>query len=237
MKFRNALILLVAALPAFSQPRLWTPAEANQWYGREPWLVGANFIPSTASNQLEMWQDGTFDPLAIDKELEWAESMGMNTVRVFLHDMLWTKDSSGFEKRINVFLRSADKHRIKPIFVLLDSRWDPFPEIGPQLPPKPGVRNSRWVQSPRGDELNNPKKYDKLLAYVQGITTSAFWRGTSGTNRAARPAAITARTTRSTKWRSRPRCSPGYSNMPAPPCRRNPLPSAFGKGTGRARTS
>ena len=169
MKFLKVVILLLAALPAFTQPRHWTPAEANQWYSRESWLVGANFIPSTASNQLEMWQAGTFDPLTIDRELGWAESLGMNTVRVFLHDMLWEKDSSGFEKRINVFLRIADKHRIKPIFVLFDSCWDPFPEIGPQPPPKPGIHNSRWVQSPRADVLANPKKYDQLLAYVQGI--------------------------------------------------------------------
>lgn len=169
MKFSKALIFLLAVLPVFAQPKHWTPAEATQWYSREPWLVGANFIPSTASNQLEMWQADTFDPLTIDRELGWAESLGMNTVRVFLHDMLWQKDSSGFEKRINVFLKIADKHRIRPIFVLFDSCWDPFPEIGPQLPPRPGIHNSRWVQSPRADVLDNPKRYDQLLAYVQGI--------------------------------------------------------------------
>jgi hypothetical protein len=165
----KAFILILAALPLFAQPRRWTPAEANQWYSREPWIVGANFIPSTASNQLEMWQAGTFDPLSIDRELGWAESLGMNAVRVFLHDMLWQKDSSGFEKRINMYLKIADKHHIKTIFVLLDSCWDPFPELGPQPPPKPGIHNSRWVQSPGAPVLLNPKKYDQLLAYVQGI--------------------------------------------------------------------
>src|SRR5215472_9402806 len=109
MSLRKTLIVLLAALPLFAQPRRWTPAEAHQWYGREPWMVGANFTPSTASNQLEMWQADTFDPLTIDRELGWAESLGMNVVRVFLHDMLWYKDSPGFEKRINMYLKIADK--------------------------------------------------------------------------------------------------------------------------------
>jgi hypothetical protein len=169
MFVRKVLLLVLAALPLLAQPHHWTPAEANQWYSREPWIVGANFIPSTASNQLEMWQADTFDPLTIDRELGWAESLGMNAVRVFLHDMLWYKDSSGFEKRMNMYLKIADKHRIKTIFVLLDSCWDPFPEIGPQPPPKPGIHNSRWVQSPGAPVLLDPKKYDKLLAYVQGV--------------------------------------------------------------------
>lgn len=169
MKLRYAAVLLFAAVSLFAQPRQWSAAEANQWYSREPWIVGANFIPSTASNELEMWQSDTFDPLTIDRELGWAESLGMNSVRVFLHFMLWQKDSAGFEKRINVFLRMADKHHIKPIFVLLDSCWDPFPEIGPQPPPKPGIHNSRWVQSPGAPILMDSKKYQQLLAYVQGV--------------------------------------------------------------------
>jgi Cellulase (glycosyl hydrolase family 5) len=169
MMFRKLAFLLLAALPLLAQPRHWTAAEANQWYSREPWIVGVNFIPSTASNELEMWQSDTFDPLAIDKELGWAESLGMNTARVFLHYLLWQRDSSGFEKRINVYLKTAERHHIKTIFVLLDSCWDPFPEIGPQLPPKPGIHNSRWVQSPGAPVLMDPKQYDQLFAYVQGI--------------------------------------------------------------------
>jgi hypothetical protein len=34
----------------------WTVAEADSWWAAQPWLVGCNFIPSTAANQLEMWQ-------------------------------------------------------------------------------------------------------------------------------------------------------------------------------------
>jgi len=122
-------------------------------------------------NQLEMWQQDTFDPLAIDRELGWAEELGMNTARVFLHDLLWKRDSAGFEKRLNLFLKIADKHHIKPIFVLFDSVWDPCPEYGPQPAPRPGVHNSRWVQSPAAAALMDTHRWDELLAYVQGLLT------------------------------------------------------------------
>lgn len=40
----------------------WPAAKANTWYRAHSWLTGANSIPSTAVNQLEMWQAATFDP-------------------------------------------------------------------------------------------------------------------------------------------------------------------------------
>jgi hypothetical protein len=169
MRISKIALWLLAGAAAFAQPHHWTEAEANDWYGRQPFLVGSNFIPSTASNQLEMWQAETFDPVTIDRELGWAQQLGMNTMRVFLHDLLWLRDSSGFEKRINAFLKIADKHRIRPIFVLFDSCWDPFPEYGPQLAPRPGIHNSRWVQSPGAGALMDPKQSERLLGYVQAI--------------------------------------------------------------------
>src|SRR4051812_18869650 len=64
----------------------WDTAKANQWYQQQPWLVGANFVPSDAINELEMFQAATFNPGLIDKELGMADSIGMNTMRVFLQD-------------------------------------------------------------------------------------------------------------------------------------------------------
>ena len=131
----------------------WSEAKAQQWYAAQPWLVGANFIPADAINQLEMWQAESFDPEEIDKELGWAEGLGMNTMRVFLHDQLWQQDAPGFQKRIDTFLSIAAKHHIKPMFVLFDSCWDPEFKLGPQRPPIPGVHNSGWVQSPGAKAL------------------------------------------------------------------------------------
>src|SRR5215471_7625566 len=111
-------LLLVANLGAHSaraQTTRWTEQKANDWYAREPWLVGSNYIPRSAINQLEMWQEATFDPAQIDQELTWAESLGVNTMRVFLHDLLWQQDARGFQKRIEQFLAIASRHHIRPI--------------------------------------------------------------------------------------------------------------------------
>jgi hypothetical protein len=150
----------------------WTEQEANEWYANQPWLVGSNYIPRSAINELEMWQEATFNPGQIDQELGWAESLGMNTMRVFLHDLLWQQDADGFKKRIDEFLTIAAKHRIRPVFVLFDSCWDPLPHLGPQHPPIPGVHNSGWVQSPGAVALGDAKQYPRLKAYVQGVVAA-----------------------------------------------------------------
>jgi hypothetical protein len=166
-----AALLFFASLPSLSpaQSLRWTDQRATDWYARQPWLVGSNYIPATAINQLEMWQADTFDPQRIDLELGWAQSIGLNTMRVFLHDLLWQQDPAGFRKRIDAFLAIAAKHRIRIIFVLFDSCWDPNPRLGPQRAPRPGVHNSGWVQSPGAAALSDPKQYPRLEAYVKGV--------------------------------------------------------------------
>ena len=162
--------LSLAGGPAVTaRPHHWTEAEANEWYAKQPWMVGANFIPSYASNQMEMWQEETFDSVELDRELDWAQQMGFNTVRVFLHDLLYQRDASGFERRMSTFLRIADKHKIRTIFVLFDSRFNPFPEAGLQRPPKAGIYDSSWVQSPGAMALMDTRQSQRLLQYVQNI--------------------------------------------------------------------
>lgn len=161
-------IALSMIQPAAARDR-WTKAEANAWYAKQPWLVGANYTPANAINQLEMWQADTFDPTTIDRELGWAQAIGMNTMRVFLHDQLWKQDPEGFRKRIDQFLEIAHRHDIKPLFVLFDSVWDPDPKLGPQHPPVPGVHNSGWVQSPGLPGLRDKSRYPDYKTYVQGV--------------------------------------------------------------------
>ncbi len=114
-----------------------------------------------------MWQADSFDPKRIDLELGWAESIGMNTMRVYLHDLLWQQDAEGFKKRLDTFLTISSKHGIKPIFVLFDSCWDPDPQVGKQRAPRPGVHNSGWMQSPGRKALQDPSEYQRLEAYVK----------------------------------------------------------------------
>ncbi len=147
----------------------WTEAQAKAWYAAQPWPVGGNFLPSTAINELEMWQADTFDPTTIDRELGWAEHIGMNTMRVFLHNLLWEQDPKGFQQRIDTFLTISARHHIRPVFVLFDSCWEPFPKLGPQHPPIPGVHNSGWVQAPGATVLADPAQHPRLESYVKGV--------------------------------------------------------------------
>jgi hypothetical protein len=164
------LIVLISCISgAWAETSRWTEARANAWYAQLPWLVGSDYIPKDAINQLEMWQADTFDPAEIDKELGWAEALGMNTMRVFLHDLVWEQDPAGFRQRIDTFLTIAARHHIRPLFVIFDSCWDPAPHLGPQHPPVPGVHNSGWVQSPGAKALADPKEYPRLKAYVEGV--------------------------------------------------------------------
>ena len=145
----------------------WSAARANAWYDEQPWLVGCNFIPSTAINQLEMWGEGTFDPETIDRELGLAAALGMNTVRTYLHDRPWTEDEAGFRARLDRFLTLADAHGIRPLLVLFDDCWYE-PEVGvPE--PRPGLHNSGWVRSPGRAILSDRGAWPRLEAYVRGV--------------------------------------------------------------------
>src|SRR4051794_2387715 len=171
---RSSLVMLfalLATLPlgAAAATRQWTPEQAQEWYEKQPWLVGCNFGPSNAVNQLEMWQPDTFDLKTIDRELGWAEGLGFTSVRVFLHHLLWEQDADGLLKRMDQFLAVAAKHKIGVMFVLFDSVWDPSPRLGKQREPKPGLHNSGWVQSPGIKDLQDKARWGILEAYVKGV--------------------------------------------------------------------
>ena len=163
-----ATACLLAAVSAHAGER-WSADKAKAWDAAQTWQVGSNYVPASAINQLEMWQAETFDPKQIDWELDLAEKTGMTTMRVFLQDQLWTQDSAGFLDRMDQFLIIADRHHIKPLFVLFDSCWDAHPHLGKQKDPTPGVHNSGWVQSPGIDRLQDRSDYPQLEAYVKGV--------------------------------------------------------------------
>ena len=150
-------------------PVRWTAESAQAWHKALPWQIGCNFTPSYAINQLEMWQAESFDIVAIDSELALAAGLGMNAVRVYLHDLLWAQDSKGFVSRLDAYLAAADRHGIKTMLVLFDSCWNPSPALGVQSAPTHGVHNSGWVQSPGMKVLADTAQHHRLQAYVEGI--------------------------------------------------------------------
>jgi len=164
--------VLFISFYSFSQKQVWTTEKANAWFKQQPWLVGCNFIPSTAINELEMWQAETFDKVTIDRELGWAQGLGMNMVRVFLHYIPWQTDAKGFKQRITDFLVIADHHHIKPMFVLFDDCWNDSPKPGKQPDPKTGIHNSGWVQCPGKAMHNDSTSWPQLGLYVKDIIGS-----------------------------------------------------------------
>ena len=177
--FKISLALLFGLFliqPSFAQNvkadlpgKVWSIEKANEWYKEHKWISGANFLPSTAINQLEMWQKASFDPATIDKELGWAQDIGFNTMRVYLHSIAWKEDPSGFKNRMNEYLTIADKHKIKTIFVFFDDCWNKKGLPGKQPEPKPGIHNSGWVQDPGDPDSKDPSKFPELEKYVKDV--------------------------------------------------------------------
>jgi hypothetical protein len=150
----------------------WSEEKANAWAKNNPWLRGANFNPSTSINQLEMWQAESFDPETIDRELGWAEDIGFNCMRVYLHHVAWEVDKEGFKNRMKEYLYIADGHGISTIFVFLDDCWNPTYKAGKQPEPKPGIHNSGWIEDP-GYLRSTPDSILPVLeTYVKDVLSS-----------------------------------------------------------------
>lgn len=152
------------------EPReIWSKEKAAEWYESKPWLRGADFLPSTAINQLEMWQEESFDTATINRELGWAEEIGMNSMRVYLHHLAWEIDPDGFKDRMEKYLDIANRNNISTLFVFFDDCWNPTYKAGKQPEPKPGIHNSGWVRDP-GDLLHSDTTlFVSLEAYVKDV--------------------------------------------------------------------
>ncbi len=166
------LALSLTGFNAFAQGERWSIAEAEEWYNKHEWLNGADFVPSTAINQLEMWQEETWDPETIKRELGYASKIGMNVMRVYLHSLAYKADPDGFKDRMNQYLEISDGLGIKTMFVIFDDVWNATPKIGKQPAPKPGTHNSGWVQDPGNPASKEEKNFPALEKYVTDIMTT-----------------------------------------------------------------
>ena len=108
--FITVLILVIEDLVILSKDKRWSEERAWQWHNENGWMVGSNFNPSTSINQLEFWQEDTYDPETIKRELEWSAELGMNMHRVYLHNLLWDQDSVGFLERVDNYLEISDSN-------------------------------------------------------------------------------------------------------------------------------
>lgn len=169
--FLSFCLVVILLNLVYSQPKnnRWDIQRAKEWQAKYGWFAGSNFIPSTAINQLEMWQSETFDPVTIDHELGMAENLGFNAMRVFLHHLVWKNDPEGFKNRMDEYLKISTAHKIYTIFVFFDDCWNPSPKIGKQPEPKPGIHNSGWMQDPGQKESSDTTLFPELEKYVKDI--------------------------------------------------------------------
>ncbi len=147
----------------------WSEEKAWEWHQTNGWMAGTNFNPSTSINQLEFFQEETFDMETIDRELGWSAELGMKLHRVYIHNLLWDQDSLGFLSRLESYLETSNKYNIKTMIVLLDDVWNPEPKLGKQPDPIPFVHNSGWVQAPGAAILGDSLRHKELKNYIKGV--------------------------------------------------------------------
>lgn len=149
----------------------WGARRVWDWYHRQGVIKGVNYIPRTAVNSVEMWQEATFDPDTIDEELGWAQEIGYTSIRVQLQFAVWQADRDGFLARVDKVLQLAAKHGLRMVPVLFDdldvAGHAPVP--GPQPEPVPGEYNSQWVPSPDPAMVTERSRWPELEKYVKDV--------------------------------------------------------------------
>jgi len=155
----------------------WSKQEAWDYYQKQPWLVGFNYVPSYACNTTEWWQEETFDPKTIDRELGWGSDIGYNTARVFIQYMVWKHDPDAFKNRFTQFLTIAANHGISVMPVLFDDcafgappQLDPY--LGKQRDLIPGMIGPSWTPSPGRTLGTDPGEKASLREYVVDMVSS-----------------------------------------------------------------
>lgn len=163
-------LLLLSACGGSEPGRRWSEKQAQEWGEKTTWMAGCDYITSDAINQIEMWSKDTYDEKQIDKELTWAEGIGMKTLRVYLSSVVYDNDAKGLKKRMDNFLSICQKHGIRPLFVFFDDCWNAESKYGKQPEPKPGVHNSGWVQDPSVSlRSDTAALYPKMEKYVKDV--------------------------------------------------------------------
>ena len=149
----------------------WSEEKAMEWYAGIDWLVGFNYVTTSAVNSTEMWQPETFDEPAIRRELALAATAGYNACRVFLPFLVWHMQHESFMQNWELFLTISAEYGLFVMPVLFDdcAFADKDAYTGPQDTPVPGVHNSGWTPSPGRAIADDPSMEPALAAYVHEI--------------------------------------------------------------------
>ena len=150
-----AMILLTACGCATEreQGKLRTAQNTHDY----SWVRGANYVPTYAGTDVGIWH--RFDPEVIDRELGYAEQIGLNSVRVFLQYHVYECHRDAFLRNVSTFVELCEKHGIRPMLVVFDSCFGVSPSL---------QTTEFWVASP-GPDRTNPAFYPDGERYVKDL--------------------------------------------------------------------
>ncbi len=151
-----AFLLGCAALSALAAE----PAPSRTAPDDLVWMRGANYVPSYARNDVQIWLD--YDPAVIDRELGYAAKLKLNVVRVFLQVAVYETAPQRFLDNFENLLSLCAKHQIQLMPVLFDSCFDP------QVVDLQNYHDKKWMPSPGFSRLGNQDR-PALERYIQAV--------------------------------------------------------------------
>jgi hypothetical protein len=150
----------------------WSEQRANEWYRKQPWLCGFNYIPAYAINYTAMWDKTSFDTSVIDRELALAETSGMNVLRAVLQFAVYDDDPEYFLQTLDRFLAICAKHKIRFMPALFDDcvfGLEHDPKVGKQPEPLIGWYAWAWSPSPGHSMVVDERTHPRIEKYVKAV--------------------------------------------------------------------
>ena len=167
-------IVCTLASNAFAQDSIgrWPQQKAWDWYAKQPWQCGFNYIPAYAINYTAMWDKTTFDAAAIDKELALAKATGMNCLRAVLQFAVYEDDPDYFLATLDTFMAVCKKNGIKFMPALFDDCMfgiEHDPKVGKQPEPLIGWYAWAWSPSPGHSLVIDATTHPRIEKYVKAV--------------------------------------------------------------------
>ncbi|MEO5592298.1 MAG: cellulase family glycosylhydrolase [Chitinophagaceae bacterium] len=172
--FLYCIFYFTVTLGSYAQDstQRWSEKRAQDWYNKQPWYCGFNYIPAYAINYTAMWDKTTFDGAAIDKELTLAEASGMNVLRAVLQFAVYDDDPEYFLRTLDTFVSICDRHKIKFMPSLFDDcvfGLEVDPKVGKQPAPLKGWYAWAWSPSPGHSLVIDERQHPRIEKYVKAV--------------------------------------------------------------------
>lgn len=98
----------------------WTEEKIWNWYNSKSWIRGCNYISSDCANRIDQWQSYQCEERfeTEERELELAQSIGFNSIRVIVEYDVWKKEHDEFMNNLERHISIANNHGMTVMIVL-----------------------------------------------------------------------------------------------------------------------